>query len=1179
MSPIASTSSLKALIRRDGLVAMSAIDPLSHQPIEVRILPEKWLQPPLAERFSRRLHLVKLIQSSSVRRLLRYDLEHRPASVTVDGLMVRYLNEPSTLVREIDSWHSAGRLVEAVAACHRLGLAIGEAGFSEIAVDRNNELWIDPLLSLDDDTAMDLQRLWQALSDCLCKPTDLKEPSVANLLQLGRDCDFADEPPSIQQWCDCFGITPSHLQANIVAQNGTLDQDPDSNQTGDLAIEDTPTGDIAIESIHASIKANTANRFASSLPCAPGETLGRFRLDRMLGRGGMGVVFSATDVATKERVAVKVLRNDSSDIGQAVRRFRKEARLLGDIQNDYVTRLIEVGYDRSLHFMVMELVEGTNLARWLRDNRVPDPESALRLIADIARGLVDAHASGIVHRDVKPENVLLHRSDSGEKGPPLSIADYQVKLTDFGIARYVHQSSSMELTKAGAMLGTPIYMAPEQCKGSATVTPAVDVYALGITLFQLLTGSPPFTDTDPMKLVTMHVFDPPPPVQRLNPLVSDEIAQIVTRALAKDPDQRYGDASQMLKEITRVLQGEPSEMHLHPRLPDASEKAVVQRQYHWDLNSSPAELWSFVANTERLNKAIGLSPVTWESVHDPVHGLRRFGSFKIAGIRVHWEEHPFEWIEGSRFGVLREFKSGPFRVFMSVVQLAALPSGGTRLTHTLKIEPVGTLGRLLIKVEIDRKSQRNLATVYQRIDESLQARKKSLQLALPAAVRDPFESKVSLTSTQRQRIRSRCAKLVPRGVDPEVALRMEEYLLHAAPQSLSQIRPILLAEELSLDSDAVIDACLVAATEGLLTLQWDLLCPMCRVAAVNVAALSEISSHTNCQACNVEFQTDVSDAIEMVFCAHTEVRDVDTQIYCIGGPSHSPHVVAQVRLAARERLELEVQLNPGDYVLRGPRLARRQPLRVRREHAPSEAEFELSELGVSTHTPVLRSGHQSLTLVNDSDVAHVARLERQIARENVITATAALALPRFRKLFPNQTFDRETPIMSDDMTLLSSGLVDLQLLYSRLGDADAYRLIRQSLDTQAQIITARGGTVTKSVGEGMLAAFRQCENAVAAAVEMVDTVLDDDTAGLLSICIGLHRGQVLITTQNDKLDYFGSAARLAQVLPTLGKGIVMTDAVFSDPELQVRFRDLFASGKIERNEIPGYGTHLLMKIF
>ncbi len=1201
MSKIEYIVDLKPQTRDDRFVAFVGFDTVSNQHVEIRFLPDSWHHEAKLKTMNQRIGLLRLANHPSLRKVIKVVDDHRPFRIILDASVECTLNDWLVPTRA-NVWGMARQLLEIVACCHRFGLMLGTASYADLRVGENDRLCVDAMLSLDASVEEDLIELARTLAlivkhdqgavgsdgEITARHRAMVNQRLRNLLDDG----FGGELPDVQEWLEIFGEIPDG--PNVVQRLATIELSPIelSHPSGRASeVEETRERPTSLSSEVSETPTTDGNFSAqdistsgqlSLMPCEIGETLGRFRLENVIGRGGMGVVFEATDISNGQRVAVKVLRTVSSNVTQAIRRFRKEARLLGDIENEYVTRLIDVGCDRERHYMVMELVEGTDLAKWLKTNPRLVPEKALRLAADIACGLVDAHSRGIVHRDIKPENVLLQsisvESGNAEKDGKKeeAIAGYRVKVSDFGIARYVHQSESMEVTRAGSMLGTPAYMSPEQCKGEAAITPAADIYSLGVTLYQLLTGEPPFNGTDPMKMAAMHCFEAPPAVQRRNPAVTDPISQIVARALAKDPDQRYGDASQMLREIRRVLNGKPSDMQLHPQLPSESTEAFTLRRYQWDLKSSPTELWHFVANTERLNRAIGLSPVEWQTFHDPNFGLRRYGTFKVAGIRVQWEEHPFEWIEGSRMGVLREFASGPLRVFMSTVELMPLESGGTRLIHTLKIAPRGTLGRLLIKVEIDRKSERNLSRVYHRIDESIQSRGAAVRASESPSVSDPFESTVSITSVQRQRIADRCELLVERGVSQVVADRVAEYLAKASAQSLAQIRPLALANELSLNSDETMDACLIASTLGLLTLMWDILCPTCRVAALTVDALSAINKHSRCEACDVDFNSDVSEAIELVFRAHPEIRDVDIQSYCIGGPAHSPHVVAQVRIASGERLELDVALAPGDYVLRGPKLLRQQLIRVRSEHAPSDFELPISQFGMSVHTPLLRTGRQAITLVNEYDHVHIVRLERQVARDNVVTAAVACTLPRFRELFPDQTFDRDTPIVSDDMTLLASGINNVESLYASFGDAEAYRVIRQLVDLQTEIIVARGGTVAKSIGEGLLAAFRKCDEAVAASFEIHDRLSQDETLRELVVNIALHRGQVLITTQNDRLDYFGAAVRLPQSMLRLEMSIAMTDTVFAERQTQLRFAAQFAKASTRTVDVPGHGTLILL---
>ena len=901
----------------------------------------------------------------------------------------------------------------------------------------------------------------------------------------------------------------------------------------------------------------------------PGMTIGRYRLEEKLGQGGMGIVFRATDLSDDSQIALKILWATGSDSAQAIRRFQKEARLLAGVQNDFVTRLNEVGEDAGLYFLAMEYVQGTTLKHWLAASGPLDERTALMLISDIARGLVEAHAKGIVHRDIKPENVLLQTL-----GPQSNdLLSRRVKLSDFGIARQVEQSVSMEVTQAGTLLGTPRYMSPEQCRGSKEIGPQADVYSLGITLYELLAGTPPYAAADALQLAAMHCFEPVPAIQKKVPTVSDLTSQVIQRALAKEPSERFADASQLLASVQRILRGEARDFEMHPRLPSHDASKRWEKTFTWDLESSPEQLWPFVSNTERLNRAIGLPPVTYRTENDPKIGLRKFGAFKLAGVNVSWEEHPFEWIEGSRMGILREFNAGPFKWFMSVVELVPLPNGGTRLNHQLRIERRNLLGRLLTTLEADWRGGKNLDRVYRRIDQSIQ---KKLQMEQGT---DAFEPAQAPKKHQKERLHLRSQKLLARGIDSDLVTKLVDYIATAPAQVIAQIRPLPLAIQLGVDGERCLEACLCAAAEGLLVLRWEILCPTCRVSASAEGLLASIKEHTHCVACDYDFRSDLGDAIELVFRAHPEIREVDDAIYCIGGPEHSPHVVAQIRLEAAERVELELKLNAGDYLIRGPRLVGQQRIRVRSTPAPSTHEVAISELGKTDHTPVLRAGRQVLTLTNDRDHLQVLRVERMIPRDDVVTATHASTLSLFRELFPDQVLGQSRPIAADEMTLVATGIFEVDHLYESLGDREAYDLIAKHLEVLRACVAAHRGTVAKTVGEGVLAAFIDCEHAVDAALAMQSALDEESELRCICLSIGVNRGRTLVATMNQRLDYFGATARAVGALPEFAAGdVLLMESVFGDPEVQSRLRKRGLVGTIESLHLPGRPNQTVQRI-
>jgi eukaryotic-like serine/threonine-protein kinase len=251
---------------------------------------------------------------------------------------------------------------------------------------------------------------------------------------------------------------------------------------------------------------------------------GRYRLDSLLGRGGMSEVWCATDTELGRRVALKLLAPNED-----IARFEHEARTFAALGHPNVTQLYDYGEADGRPFMVLEYVPGGTLEERLRDGPLAD-EQTWTVAADVAAGLAHAHARGVVHRDLKPSNVLFD-----EEG--------RAKLADFGIARMAARGAT--LTEAGTVLGTAAYISPEQA-GGATAGPASDVYSFGVLLYRMLTGRLPFESDDPATLVVQHRDSPPPSVHDARPGAPAALAGIADAALAKDPSLRPPDGSALL---------------------------------------------------------------------------------------------------------------------------------------------------------------------------------------------------------------------------------------------------------------------------------------------------------------------------------------------------------------------------------------------------------------------------------------------------------------------------------------------------------------------------------------------------------------------------------------------------------------------------------------------------------
>src|SRR6476646_8050360 len=263
----------------------------------------------------------------------------------------------------------------------------------------------------------------------------------------------------------------------------------------------------------------------------------RYELEELVGTGGMSSVYRAHDRLLDRKVALKVLHQHYSEDEDYVERFRREARAVAALSHPNIVTVIDRGEHAGRQFIVFEYIDGENL-KALIQRRGPAPvTTALELAMQIARGLSCAHQQGLVHRDVKPQNILLN-------------GDGQAKVTDFGIARSLDVQHGM--TQTGTVLGTSDYIAPEQAQGQR-VDEHTDVYSLGVVLYELLTTEVPFPGENFVAVAMRHINEPPPPIRDKRPDVPERVDAAIQRAMAKDPADRFPTMVDFCRELDACL--------------------------------------------------------------------------------------------------------------------------------------------------------------------------------------------------------------------------------------------------------------------------------------------------------------------------------------------------------------------------------------------------------------------------------------------------------------------------------------------------------------------------------------------------------------------------------------------------------------------------------------------------
>jgi serine/threonine-protein kinase len=336
-----------------------------------------------------------------------------------------------------------------------------------------------------------------------------------------------------------------------------------------------------------------------------GATLsGKFEIKRKVGQGGMGAVYEATHTQLGKRVAVKVLLEKYAQREAIVKRLKQEAQLASSVGNEHIIDITDIGTtEDGRTYVVMEFLEGESLAECLgREIKLPE-QRILKVISQAASALAAAHAKGIVHRDIKPENLfLLRRKDQ----------DF-VKVVDFGISKSLRQTGDEEeqprLTQTGMVLGTPLYMSPEQARGDDELDARVDIYALGVIMYESATGRVPFSGNNYLSVISQVLNETPKPVREYRPEISEEFEAIVSKAMAKNKDERYSSANELLADLSALLD-DPTHSTERARI-TGPRKKIVKKQ-------SPARYVVWVGGVAVIVAAVAFTVKTMMGGSQPV---------------------------------------------------------------------------------------------------------------------------------------------------------------------------------------------------------------------------------------------------------------------------------------------------------------------------------------------------------------------------------------------------------------------------------------------------------------------------------------------------------------------------------------------------------------------------------
>ena len=550
------------------------------------------------------------------------------------------------------------------------------------------------------------------------------------------------------------------------------------------------------------------------------------------------------------------------------------------------------------------------------------------------------------------------------------------------------------------------------------------------------------------------------------------------------------------------------------------------------LASPPAALWPLLSNTNRMNRAAGMP---FNEVSRLKGTLDRRVSAKLGPLTIFWRERPFDYVADRGYRVTRVFENGPLARFEGGLRLTPDGTGSKVLLFGTFI-PRFALARGLVRV-FTSKAARDMTDLVKRVDASL-----SCAGELPALPR-------TATPGDAAQLAARSRTLSASGAEKDAASRLIAHLRSAPDDELVNFRPFELADRWGLARLDALGACLHAVKAGLLEMNWKVLCPNCSGAPESLAKLSELKEKSRCPGCGIDYSVGFDEHVELRFTVHPAVRGATGAIYCAGSPAHSPQAIAQQALAAGETRELELDLGARSYRVLG--LESRRALRLRpRADAPAELDVDLGRAGEGAEL-AFRPGVVRLRL--KAPAIDLVRIEAETWREAGATAALVTSLQEFRSLFSSEVLAPGLEIGVKRLALLFTDLKSSTALYERVGDATAYRVVRDHFDYLTAIIAARRGAVVKTIGDAVMAVFLSPADALEAALDMQERIgeLDAKLAPRAPVVlkVGVHEGAAIAINASGLLDYFGTTANIAARVQGESQGgdVVITDVLRDDP--------------------------------
>ncbi len=565
---------------------------------------------------------------------------------------------------------------------------------------------------------------------------------------------------------------------------------------------------------------------------------------------------------------------------------------------------------------------------------------------------------------------------------------------------------------------------------------------------------------------------------------------------------------------------------LHPWAPEYAGHKKLERLWVFDLPGTPAELWPFISDTSRMNRALGTAQMTFAEKDGKRHGTATYG-----GVLHEWLEVPWTWVAEQWLTCTRIYERGFMSVMYAIDHLEPTPQG-TRLYIYFGAIARSVFGSAMLRLgfPVLEKAYRRLLPV---LGAQLDRVRPDVFLLPPPELGVDAEARLA-------RVR---VSLMAEGLPAESVGKLLDWIVTGDDADLHRIQIRERARAWRIDEQELLRVALHATRAGLLNLSWDTVCPHCRGVRDENGALANLEAEARCEACEVDFKTDTQEAVEVTFKVHPSVRDVPERLYCSAEPALRDHIRVQHRLAPGERVTLTPPLPPGRYTARRGK----QPGWYLDVHADGPA--AIAWMDHPAEHVVTSGPAPAIALHNAGTAPETFTIARAAWGDHALRPGMLLSIQEFRDLFSEEYIGADVKLAVGEQTLLFTDVVGSTAFYALRGDPAAFVEIKRHFDEVFAIVREHRGAVVKTIGDAVMATFVTPLDAVKASHKIHDTFHPGREDTPIRLRISLNTGPCIAVRLNSNADFFGGTVNIAAKLQALAEGyqIALSEVTYKAP--------------------------------